>query len=223
MKRNNTIEDEYVEFSVYRGTRSNRETIDHQYLPDTKKQKSVMWVSATKIYNAMTNDHLVDWLNQYGKNMLNRKDSIEAKELMDYLCKRGIDFEAEVDKYIKTKCHTESVTQYYSIDAVEQTKQYMQQGVPVILSASVANISSATFGIADALVRSDYLNVIFQNPVISEEESKIKAPKLSGQYHYRVVEVKYSTLPLTSSNNIQNQPNKRKNLTSVLQKRRQMR
>lgn len=201
MKRNhNTIESDYNNFSVYRGTRSRQTISEFQQLPDKKKQKIILWVSATKTYNAMMNDHLVDWLNLYGRNMLNRKDASNSKQFTDFLCKKGVDFEAALVDYLQKRFQTASISQYYSIDAVQMTINQMMAGVPIIMSAPIANKSTATFGIADMLVRSDYINHIFcpDRKVISDEDAAIKAPKLTGNYHYRVLEIKYCTIPLTS-------------------------
>ena len=61
----------------------------------------------------------------------------------------------------------------------------------------VYNALNKTHGNIDLLIRSDYINKIFKNTLTKEEE-QIKAPHLKGPYHYRVIDIKYSTLQLAS-------------------------
>ena len=81
---------------------------------------------------------------------------------------------------------------------VQQTIDYMKQGVPLIHSAPIRNKRNGTHGVIDILIRSDYLhNIVEENP-LTEDEQSIAAPKLNGKYHYIVVDIKFSTLSLRS-------------------------
>ena len=62
------IEEQYNKLSVYQGTRSKIQ--DTSQLKVLKEKKQALWVSATKTYNALTSNHLVDWLNLYGQGLL---------------------------------------------------------------------------------------------------------------------------------------------------------
>ena len=88
------IEEQYNGFSVYQGTRS-KNNDQFQVLDETKRKKSVLWVSATKTYNALTSNHLVDWLNLYGTDMLENVDQAST-QFSQFLFKRGNDFEKMV-------------------------------------------------------------------------------------------------------------------------------
>ncbi|NBX74945.1 MAG: hypothetical protein EBQ92_00115, partial [Proteobacteria bacterium] len=62
-----------------------------------------------------------------------------------------------------------------------------------------------TGGTADLLVRSDYINKIFRRRVVSEEMENVKAPNLNGNYHYRVIDIKWTTMTLCANGyNIRN-------------------
>ncbi len=186
----------YNDFSVYRGTRSQDGEILGPY--EAKKRKAITWISATKLYNAMMGNHLVDWLNMYGKGLLNRSSSADD-EMSKFLCKRGNEFEETIIKHLSTKFNVEKVCNYYTIEAVQETKQHMLNGTQLIVSAPLCNHHTNTYGIADLLVRSDIINDLFEEQVIDTEEQNIKAPKLNGNWHYRVFEIKYCTIPLLSN------------------------
>lgn len=47
-------------------------------------------------------------------------------------------------------------------------------------------------GYPDLLVRSDYVNILLDNDIIDEEESKLRAPYLGKNYHYKVIDIKNS-------------------------------
>ena len=198
------IEEQYNDFSVYRGTRS-KNNDQFQALDENKRKKSVIWVSATKTYNALTSNHLVDWLNLYGTDMLENVDQAST-QFSQFLFKRGNDFEKMVVDNILEKAEIVKIANYYSSDAVDNTLKYMKEGTPVIWSAPLADKQKATYGIADLLIRSDMFSKIFKNSPLTKEEENIPAPKLNKPYHYRVVDVKYCTIPLLSNGTISNQP-----------------
>jgi hypothetical protein len=75
----------------------------------------------------------------------------------------------------------------------------MQEGVPIIKQAVLYNESNRTFGIADLLIRSDYINKLFTDNIehITKHEETIRC-KFSDNYHYRVIDIKWSQLQLCS-------------------------
>ena len=48
------------------------------------------------------------------------------------------------------------------------------------------------------LIRSDYINQVFNDPILSDDLIKISAKKLK-QYYYRVFDIKYSTVYLAAN------------------------
>jgi hypothetical protein len=80
----------------------------------------------------------------------------------------------------------------------EYVRKLMNQGIPIIAQAPLINDSNMTYGIADILIRSDYLAVLF-NTFTPDKEIMTKAPLLVTQgasYHYRVIDCKWTTMTL---------------------------
>lgn len=86
---------------------------------------------------------------------------------------------------------------------VARTFQLMQQGVPVIYQAVLWDPSTRTFGTPDLLVRSDFLNCIISGSMPVDSEN-IPATHLGTDFHYVVVEIKYTTLPFDSFGEVGN-------------------
>jgi hypothetical protein len=81
----------------------------------------------------------------------------------------------------------------------EHVKTLMNRGIPIIAQAPLINDSNRTFGVADILIRSDYLPVLFKTFTPDTELHHI-APFLSmtgtDRYHYRVIDIKWTTMVL---------------------------
>jgi hypothetical protein len=110
---------------------------------------------------------------------------------------KGREFEKEIVKYINNN-RTEIVTvsEYITNESVNKTIELMKAGTPIIHSAPVKNPKNHTHGVIDLLIRSDYLHRIVDECHLTDEEKIIPAPKLSHDFHYIVIDVKFSTLPL---------------------------
>lgn len=196
--------DDLEQQSVSCGTRSKRPKITESYASfytklDQLREKP--WISATKTFNYMANDHLVDWLKMYAsRDRTISKDDLNFEEtFLSFLSKKGVIFENKVVDYIRSlNFHTVHVSDFYNKESAKKTVQYMKEGVPIIHSAPVYNRKNNTYGIIDLLVRSDYINKLFQEDVLTPEEETYKAVKLNGNYHYRVIDIKYHTLNLAS-------------------------
>ncbi len=78
----------------------------------------------------------------------------------------------------------------------QQVKQLMRRGVPLIGQAPLINPQNRTYGVADILIRSDYLPIVFEHFKPDPEQST-PAPLLgSHAYHYRVIDCKWTTMTL---------------------------
>ena len=165
------------------------------------KRKNKLWVSATKTHNYLYNDQLSDWLQLYGRNQtILYKNNTKSYELnfKNFLMNKGIEFEKEIIKYYKQQFDCIKVADFYNVRDVKRTFQMMTKGIPIIYSAPIFNRTNNTYGIIDLLVRSDYINKMYNQPIISQSLEHYKAPYLPGNYHYRVIDIKYSTLNLCS-------------------------
>lgn len=176
----------------------------------TKKRT---WISATKVKNYFCDDKIVDWLAiKHHKEWMSYNPQIEAQNI----CNKSIDlaplktnqscnelfnighaFEETVINYLKTKFNVISIASNINNETCEKSKQLMLQGVPILHSVPIRNHYNNTKGVIDLIIRSDYVNKVFQQQILSNEEEVIKAPKLNGDYHYIAFDIKYSTIPIS--------------------------
>lgn len=161
------------------------------------------WISATKTYNYMNNDCLVDWLKLYGRAVPvsngNKTPTQNNESFTQFLRRKGIEFEKGVVGYLAQNHEIISLPNYYNLENVEKTTDLMKRGIKIIHSGSLKNDKNNTYGLSDLLIRSDYIPVLFGDEYDSEDLYH-PAPKLGGDinYHYRVIDIKFSTLKLAS-------------------------
>ena len=182
-----------LSYVVANHTRSKKPKLWTGDLPNYNR--NIEYISATRTRNFILNDSLVDWLKEhstYRKSIYQNNDGFT-----NFLMEKGIEFEKKLVKYINQhKLPIVTISEYITNDSVNQTIKLMKEGVPVIHSAPVRNPKNHTHGIIDLLVRSDYLHKLVDDCPLTPEEQVIPAPKLGKQYHYVVIDVKFSTLPL---------------------------
>jgi len=178
---------------AYSFTRSKKPKLFESPLPG--RGYNIKWISATKTRNFLLNDSLVDWLKVHGSS--SKIGVKNTNRFMSFIMEKGIQFEDALIKYIhKNKTPIVTVSEYITDESVSKTISLMKNGTPVIHSAPVRNNNNKTHGIIDLLVRSDYLDKIIDDCPISDEEKKIPSKKLGKNYHYVVIDIKFSTLPL---------------------------
>lgn len=198
--------------SVSHFTRSKRPK-NFSILPD---KKSYPWISATSLKNHMINDQLVDVLKNNDtigshvktnsgyiseRKNVNKTTRERSNSFQEFIMEKGLQFENDLVTYIKNRyIDTVFVSTTIDDETVKKTIEYMNKGVPIIHSAPVRNYKNKTQGVIDLLIRSDYIKyIIEENPISIEEERKnaIKLENIDGEtYHYIVVDIKFSTLPL---------------------------
>ena len=164
------------------------------------------WVSAGKTRNYLSDDPLLDWLNLFGEDNGFKKDNNypdydENLDFLPLLFRKGREFEDTVVEYLKQQHGAENFVllgddyrHSWNPEKAKETFDLLKQGVPIILQAVLWNPQNRTYGMPDLLVRSDWLNQITEEGSISASEEHRPAPALGGDYHYRVVDVKFSTL-----------------------------
>jgi len=149
-------------------------------------------VSASHIYNYMINDHLVDWLK------IHRKEAYKRNEFTDSICNRGNEFEQKLIQYINdNKIKIKFVSKYITDETCNKTIELMKEGIPILYSVPVKNQINNTQGIIDILIRSDYLLQLIDDIPI-DYNYQFKAPNLNGDYHYVVIDIKFSSIRLRS-------------------------
>ncbi len=170
------------------------------------------WVSAGKTRNYLSDDPLLDWLNLFGedngfKKDTNYPDYDENLDFLPLLFRKGREFEDTVVEYLKQQHGAENFVllgddyrHSWNEEKAKETFDLMKQGIPIILQAVLWNPQNRTYGMPDLLVRSDWLNRLTDEGSISTSEEHRSAPALESDYHYRVVDVKFSTLRFSADN-----------------------
>jgi|TARA_B100001971_G_C18253010_1_gene579805 predicted RecB family nuclease len=170
------------------------------------------WVSAGKTRNYLSDDPLLDWLNLYGEKNGFRKDTDydgydENLDFLPLLFRLGRKFEDKVVEELKRRHGADNFVllgddyrHSWNERKANETFDLMKQGVPFIQQAVLWNPQNRTFGMPDLLVRSNWLNRITEEASIKEADELHPAPALDGDYHYRVVDIKFSTLRFNADN-----------------------
>jgi hypothetical protein len=186
-----------ISCSVSRFTRSKKPRLNVGLSYHNKKKHP--WIPATKTYNYMNDDPLIDWLEL--TKFKNRKRSLSidnsiSGSFTEYIRSRGIEFEKQIVEYIDKNIHpVVKVDDFYSKSGVEQTKKLLKMGIPIIHSAPLCHEPSKTYGVADLIVRSDYLFKIAPNTLQDKSELE-HGCRFSNDYHYVVIDIKFTTLNL---------------------------
>ena len=194
MKRKNTFL-QHTLYKVSNHTRSKNPILRCLYNPKRHKTTAV-WISATETRNYMLNDPLVDWLKIYQqkhKKLTGKKNS-NVISFKSHIINKGIKFETKLVEYFnKSNLQIETVSQYITDESVQKTLDLMKKGIPIIHSAPFRDTVNHTRGIIDLLVRNDYISKIVSDYTpVQNNASKL------GNYHYVVIDVKFSTLQLLS-------------------------
>ena len=162
------------------------------------------WVSATKTRNYINKDPIVDWLDLYGDKLEYPRDTSgkydENLDFVKLLFRKGNDFEEKVIDYLKKEIgekHFVTVAKNH-LDSRHSTKQdetlqHMKSGVPFILQGVLRNSDNKTYGMPDIMVRSDWLSELPDNQEKDFQFLDDSAKEL-GDYHYRIIDVKFTTL-----------------------------
>jgi len=174
--------------------------------PPTNTAELGAWVSATKTRNYVNKDPIIDWLDLYGDELGYQRDTSGEKydanlDFVQLLFRKGNEFEVVVINYLKQKFGEENfvtVAKSYkdSRDSAkqEETLQHMKGGVPFILQGVLRNSDNKTYGMPDIMVRSDYLPEISDTQGYKDFQFLDKSAKELGDYHYRIIDVKFTTL-----------------------------
>ncbi|MCH8814587.1 MAG: hypothetical protein IH957_05725 [Chloroflexi bacterium] len=163
------------------------------------------WVSASKTRNFAEQDPLLDWLNEHGVGKgFQRDDELpdydERTDFLRFLFAKGIEFESAVLAHLQSSIPitviAEGPRDIRSIARARDTFEAMETGEKIIAQGVLWNPDDQTYGAPDLLVRSDVLRDLFPDSLTAEEAS-VRAPDLGHEpWHYRVVDVKFTTLDL---------------------------
>lgn len=175
---------------------------DNGVTHDLRSRDWTRWVSASRTRNWCLNNALQDWLERYGEVAGFTQDPAvdERTDFLQFIFAKGRRFEAEVVKLLHERVGVVAIDcgdwSTQSFDACRQTFEAMTRGEPIIHQGVVWNPSNETYGAPDLLVRSDVLLSLFPE-ALSEAEARTPARRLSEEpWHYRVVDIKFTSLQL---------------------------
>lgn len=172
-------------------------------ISDKNNINDKIWVSGSSIKNYLLKDSLVDWLELYYSKSKYKSNSIKPTNKTNtntnnnetetnILFSKGNEFEKLVFDFLDKKFKNETVmicksrADFFNRDLVKETVQAMNSKIPIIKQAMLVNETNFTCGVADLLVRCDYLDKLFKTPV-NYEYSEI---------HYVAIDIKWSLLNL---------------------------
>ncbi len=170
------------------------------------------WVSASRTRNHVLDNPLVDWLERWGEEHGYEPDPVEEDtDFLTFLFGKGNAFEAAVVEHLRGLAEVRMVEpegmdreELRQLSVAEATYAAMADGAEIICQAWMRDPQSRTYGAPDLLVRSDVLARLFPGS-ISEEAAALAAPDLHiGDRHYRVVDIKFSTLHLAAGGELGN-------------------
>ena len=176
-------------------------------LRDYLKHDWNKWVAATDVKNYIMDDPIIDWYNLYGGrfNLLSDKNIKTKFNFNEFILNRGVEFEAAIILNIEKRFGSSivkiaNIYEGYSIKKYKQTINEMKKGTPIISSGILHNYINNTYGIPDLIVRSDYINKIFQEDILTKEEESKKC-LFSDKWHYRIIDIKFTTINFDKKNN----------------------
>lgn len=170
------------------------------------------WVSASSTRHHVLGDPILDWLELHGASRGYARDTDAPTfdprtDFTEFIFRQGNGFETAVLKHLATlvpvRRIVEDYTEIRSLDAVASTFRAMREGVEVIHQGVLWDPERETYGAPDLLVRSDVINRLFPG-TLSPDEARVAAPDLGGPWHYRVIDVKFTTLHLLAGGDLAN-------------------
>jgi len=170
------------------------------------------WFSASSVHNYMLGDPILDWLKHNKNAQLFpseqnlRKKALSSmnneKHFFSFLMDKGREFENAVMNYIGEKIGVNNIAKVaFSVEDIidvkkyEETLDHMKKGTPLIYQGVLHNADNNTYGSPDIIIRSDWLNVLTPH-TINNTLAKTPSPVLNENYHYCVIDIKFTTLKL---------------------------
>lgn len=170
------------------------------------------WVSASQTRNHALGHPLIDWLDRHGEAHGFTRDAVDERtDFGAFIMGKGLEFERVVVDHLRGLTDVRAILPDGASRAkrrdpavAEATFAALAEGVPIVCQGVLRDAETRTWGAPDLLVRSDVLAELFPDS-LSANEAAAPAPDLGiGARHYRVVDVKYSTLGLAAGGELGN-------------------
>ena len=192
---------------------SKRTRLNNPVIIKNSEEKDENYISATEFENVCENDPISDWFSVISKNII--IDKPEHSESIKFLFDKGVNHEDNIinklreitnlplEKYttVKTSRDYDVVGKLIEKKDYDKVVLYIKNGEPIIYSGYICDKKEKLRGIPDLLVRNDYIHTIFPdlNESIMEDFNKHNLEN-KVDYHYVPVEIKFSTVELSSGN-----------------------
>lgn len=164
--------------------------------------------------NHVLGNPLLDWLDLHGEERGLERDQLDVRtDFGLFVMRKGQAFEHAVVDHLsglgvgevrRVLGDDASSADRNSDTSVEATLAAMRERVPLVAGGALRHSESRTFGLPDLLVRSDVLVRLFPD-VLSLAAASAPAPDLGLEdCHYVVLDVKFTTLHLLASGDLDN-------------------
>jgi hypothetical protein len=202
-------------------------TVDHVQRPPASSTGGPNWgdwVSATRLRNHVLGDPLLDWLELHGETYGFQRDHElpgydPRTDFSQFIMAKGREFEAAVLKLLRKNCEIVPIgggpQDSRDLSKAAHTLAAMKAGVEAIHCGVLHDESTRTYGMPDLLVRADVLERLFPSVFVLERDRQeegditdptgLAAPVLGGRHHYRVVDIKFTSLKLSRSGELGNE------------------
>lgn len=180
-------------------------------VPETAADWS-SWVSPTATRNFTMGDPLLDWLELYGadhgfKSDRDRPGYDPRTDFTEFIFRQGLRFEEAVVRHLSSLVEVVRIQEdaadqpvhVRSLDLAMRTHDAMRQGAPMIYQGVLRNPSARIYGAPDLLVRSDVLRRFFPGALTPGEAAASALGLGETPWHYRVVDIKFTTLRLNAA------------------------
>jgi hypothetical protein len=128
------------------------------------------WIAASHLKNYILKDTLLDYFKFNNKkrklNIYNCESDNEINTFQQQIFNKGNEYEKKMINDIVKRFKNNTIIIGESYQAKEyknyiKTKQAIENRIPIIFQATLWNYKNKTFGCADMLIRSDYINIVF--------------------------------------------------------------
>jgi len=174
-----------------------------------ESRKHLPYISATKLKNYILKDPIIDYFefinNPFSSSSSSSYQKSNSIESSNYLCDLGNQFETNICNELKLKFKDDMIKistngrMGYNRENYNKTIKAIKDKIPIIEQAVLYNDKNGTCGIADLLVRNDYINKILNIP-IDNDEIGLNEIDSDEPISYVVIDIKYTTLELCRDN-----------------------
>jgi hypothetical protein len=162
------------------------------------------WVAASATHNFCRDDPILDWLEAFGESRGFRRDDQASgydprTDFHTFVRQKAAEFESLVTDYLGRRYKVIRIAQtpadIRSRACAEATWTAMHEGTEVIAQGVLWNPETQTYGAPDLLIRADILLALFPD-ALSKEETLAESHLPQNSRHYRVVDIKFTTIEL---------------------------